>query len=170
MDKIITITDKKLLPEFEANSKVNYGTTSSEKDAFIVYKFVSNNTKVEWGINGYKTKSGDEYLIRTSHEKDGVENTNGKFNTLDKFLDIHSHWQKNDRSVASGYDGDFAGGDWNSINKTYNAFKTTNKKYPSEYPNYYIYHISSQKLYQYTPNNPSIFRKQIRTFRDFYKR
>jgi len=173
-DKITTVNDKKLLPALEANPKVNYkgnyGTTSSEADAFNVYKFVSDNTKAEWGINGYKTKSGDQYLLRTSHDPDAVSTTDGQFNPLQKFIDIHSHWQKTDLPKASGYGGDFAAGDYLVINKKYNQFKSANKKYPEAYPKYFIYHVNSKGLYQYTPDNPSILRRKIRNYVDFYKR
>jgi len=65
---------------------------------------------------------------------------------------------------------DFAEGDYLSINKTYNKFKSANKKYPDAYPKYFVYHINSKGLYQYTPNNPSVSRRKIRSSVDFYKR
>ena len=141
-----------------------------KKTPSTYFKFVADNTQAEWGINGYNTKSGEQYLIRTSNSRGEVSGTDGDFNKTDMFLNMHSHWQKDDKSVASGYNnGQVAEGDWRSVNRTYNTFKEANKDYPSQYPNFYIYHVNNRQIYRFTPLNPSIPGRKIKTYEDLYK-
>jgi len=139
----------------------NYTKTSST-EVGNVFEFAANNSNVEWGMQGVKTKNGIEYVLATSHDVDGV-NIDGARSKLGftesqiKF-DLHSH---------PGDGGTFEGSrgashvpgtidDMYRINTRSNADYRSGTYNASTFPRYFVYHKKSKTLYQYTPYENSL--------------
>ena len=178
----IRINDKKLLPQLtqdRRNYNGNYATTSSEADAGNLFLFVARNSEVEWGLNGYDTRNGRRFLIRTSHDKGSVGITNGPYNLLDMFVNVHSHVGKFGKNYASGYDVDpnknsnrihyTEYSDYVYMNDTFNAFKTANKPYPSKYPKLYIYVVKNNEKIEYNDSKRSIPKGKVNGYHNIIK-
>ena len=173
----IKIKDKSFLKSFmkqRNNSDGDFSLTSNSDLAASFFKFVAENTNVEWGMDGYKTKGKISYLIRTSHKEDQVNMFYGILNKLDMFYSIHSHPGKS-QSMPSGFEemnnGSkyiryTSGNDYTTITNIFNTFKIANKKYPESYPRIYLYHPKSKIRRQYTPLNPNKQVKRIINFID----
>ena len=181
-NKSIRINDKKLLPQLtqdRRNYNGNYATTSSEADAGNLFLFVARNSEVEWGLNGYDTRNGRRFLIRTSHDKGSVGITNGPYNLLDMFVNVHSHVGKFGKNYASGYDVDpnknsnrihyTEYSDYVYMNDTFNAFKTANKPYPSKYPKLYIYVVKNNEIIEYNDSKRSIPKGKVNGYHNIIK-
>jgi RHS repeat-associated protein len=138
-----------------------------------LFKFCSDNSNVEWRLNGYKNKGKTTYLIATSHEEDGVGITNGENNELDLFVSIHSH-PGDSPAKASGYGKKSVqgkklvstGDDQFNVNDVYLHFNNAGKAYPSQYPRFYIYHTKTQTRIGYDPDRPRTSVKKIRKASD----
>ena len=138
-----------------------------------LFKFCSDNSNVEWRLNGYKNKGKTTYLIATSHKEDGVFKTNGGNNELDLFVSIHSH-PGNSPEKASGYgknsvqDGQLKsfGDDQFNVNNVYIHFNNAGKVYPAQYPRFYIYHTKTQTRIGYDPDKSRTSVKKIRKASD----
>ncbi len=135
----------------------NYGTTSNAGDAFNVFKFGADYSKVEWGLNGYSTSLGYQFLVRTSHSEESVIVTDGPYNERDMRFDIHSHpdtkkkgasgeyWEFRDNWYAT-YDLKVAGGRFARI--------TPDGSIPvNKLPNHYVYVPDNREMYHYMHNN-----------------
>ncbi len=130
---------------------------------------MADNTKVEWGLNGYESDGESSYLIRTSHNKsytgrneDTVADTNGPFSEFEMTFNMHSH---PNNGMASGYSPTRYDGDMAIIESRRQRFERVNQQLPP----YYIYNRSEQSLYRYTPWNPSIpFRGNMTTLKQRY--
>ena len=153
----------------------NYAEGGSEM--VDLFYFVSNNTNVEWKLNGYKGENGDTYLLATSHKEDKVTNTDGGNDKLDLFVSFHNHpgdspakasgYGKN--STQSGKIYSIGGDDQFAVNEVYNRFKDANKAYPSGYPKFYIYHPKTHTRIGYDPFKPRTSVKKINNSSDLIK-
>ena len=149
----------------------NYAVGGAEMQD--LFKFCSDNSNVEWRLNGYKNKGKTTYLIATSHEEDGVGITNGENNELDLFVSIHSH-PGDSPAKASGYGKNSVqgkklvstGDDQFNVNDVYLHFNNAGKAYPSQYPRFYIYHTKTQTRIGYDPDSPRTSVKKIRKASD----
>ena len=150
----------------------NYAVGGAELQS--LFKFCSDNSNVEWRLNGYKDKGKTTYLIATSHSDESVAYTDGKNSGLDLFVSIHSH-PGDSSAKASGYgensvqNGNLysvGGDDQFTINNIYNHFKDAGKAYPSQYPQFYIYHTKTQTRIGYDPDSPRTSVKKIRKASD----
>lgn len=156
----IKVSDKGLLPQL-ANDPAStynghYGETSNANDAFNVFKFASDNSNVEWGLNGYKTENGDGFLLYTSHKSNRVRPLDGSFNEFYKHFDIHSH--PNTKAQGAS-DGDRVIAD-DRMQK--------NRRYSQAYPNlitpsYYVYGKQRKEVYNYTSTNPLVKTIKVNT-------
>ena len=178
----IRINDKKLLPQFTQNRNEydgNYAITSNEADAGKLFIFAAKNSEVEWGLNGYKTRNGKRFLIRTSHNSSSVGVTNGPYNLLDMFVNVHSHAGKSGRNYASGYDVDpnknsdniyyTDYSDFVYMNDTFNAFKAADKSYPDKYPKLYIYLVRNNEKIEYNDSRKRIPRGKVNGYQNIIK-
>lgn len=160
----IIINDKGLLPQLanapNSTYKGHYAETSNASDAFSIFKFASDNSKVEWGLKGYKTEGKDGFLIMTSHNAKRVYDTNGSFSEFYNIFDIHSHPNTTEQG-ASDTDRSYAYGR-EQKNKRYN------QAYPDLInPNFYVYNTALKEIYKYTPHNPQ--RKTINNINSPFK-
>jgi RHS repeat-associated protein len=149
----------------------NYAEGGSELQD--LFKFCSDNSNVEWSLNGYKNKGKTTYLIATSHKEGKVYKTNGENNELDLFVSIHSH-PGDSPAKASGYGKNSVqgkklvstGDDQFNVNDVYLHFNNAGKAYPSQYPRFYIYHTKTQTRIGYAPDSPRTSVKKIRKASD----
>ena len=149
----------------------NYAAGGSEM--IDLFYFVTNNTNVEWLLNGYKNGNSNSYLIATRHKEDRVKHTDGGNNKLDLFISIHSH-PGNSPAKASGYGRNSEqngilysyGDDQFNVNNVYNLFKNAGKTYPSQFPKFYIYHPATQTRIGYDPFKPRTSVKKIKMSSD----
>ena len=149
----------------------NYAEGGSELQD--LFKFCSDNSNVEWSLNGYKNKGKTTYLIATSHKEGKVYKTNGENNELDLFVSIHSH-PGDSPAKASGYgknsvqNGELKsyGDDQLTVNNVFVHFMNAGKAYPAQYPRFYIYHTKTQTRIGYDPDRPRTSVKKIRKASD----
>lgn len=177
----IVLRDKKFLKELmkkRDNYEGNFTITSSYKDAATFFKFASENTVVEWGMDGYKNDTGTHFLVRTSHSKEKVTRNSNSFNDLDLFYSIHSH-PGNSPAVPSGFEYEKNGADniyyiesndYIGVTNVYNEFKKAKKKYPSSYPDFYIYHPKTKRRVKYNPFKSNLQTSKIWHIMDFIKK
>jgi RHS repeat-associated protein len=81
----ITVNDKEILPQLAEKNpdlvqkhhadkkevlKGSSATTKSTAESLKVFKFMSENTNVEWALQGNNTKSGINWIIGTLHSND----------------------------------------------------------------------------------------------------
>jgi hypothetical protein len=160
----LQVNDKSLLPQLAGNNGT--ATTSNLSDAFNVFKFSADNSKVEWSLSGFKQNEKNMFYLNT--ENSPLESSTGigtSFQTKDMLFNVHSHtgagdntkggsgyiynpYQKAYTEYYTGYDADLS-------NTLYNQ---TGKVMPL-----YVYYVPSNTLYQYTPNNPSINKGTIKS-------
>ncbi len=109
-----TINDKSLLPSMlkaqnrPQNHHSTFGKTANIQDAAKLFLFAADNSDVEWKLDVYKDQEEVTAIVITDHNEMSVENgqwakkvtkTNG-----DKYIDIHSHPNKNGKQEASNAD------------------------------------------------------------------
>ncbi|MDR1198834.1 MAG: hypothetical protein LBK94_07470 [Prevotellaceae bacterium] len=179
----ITIKDRSIFDQLtitrdQNDYNGNYAITTNREDIFNVFKFAADNTSVEWSIDGYRTKSGNnEYFIGTSHKENSVSSSYGmeKFDELDLIVDIHSHpgdatWEGTKGASI---------GDMNNVINRYYRFEeagmiNTNKWFSTEgrntvFPKHYLYHKHSRTLYHYTPWKNNIYIRQVNNGSGLYR-
>lgn len=156
-ENILTINDRTILDMLSCKSaedNLNYAVSSSE-DIGNIFLFVSNNSDVEWKLQGFKLDNKSVYVIGTNHKADevtGLLGEKGEFLEKNLKFDIHSHPSVNDNvKGASGADTPKLGlyGDMKVITNRYYRMKNS-------LPPHYVYHRKSKSLTQYTPWNSSI--------------
>ncbi len=180
-----TVNDQSILPGLSTSRSDydgNYAITNNKNEAFKVFYHAANNTDVEWGIDGYRTSSGNEYVLRTSHKKDEVAASTGlsQYSELNMIFNIHSHpgdgiinWE----GTRGGSDGDM-----DNIRNRYDRFQDAGMSHTgtwfqrndnnqwSIYPKHYVYHKQSKNLYHYTPWKSSILiRSNTKKGSDLYR-
>jgi hypothetical protein len=172
----VDVNDQDFLPQLAGNPATmydgHYGETTNKVDAFNVFKYAADNTNVEWGVNGYKTDEGRNYLLRTSHSNEHVAATDGNNNSLDLSFSMHIHPNASDSYKPSGSIDRFGtvrGGDLYNVNVTYSEFNAVGKQWPGQYPSYYIYHKQSKSLYHYNYQGKTTLIRPIKTASDFYR-
>lgn len=112
---------------------------------------------MEWGVEGFRTKKGNQYLIRTSHKNGYVNKVLNVFKDTDIFFTIHSHLNQDDKGASGPYkylnNGSnkirvtiSQGGDWLFIDNIYSSFESVGKK---NVPPSYIYNVPLKIRYQY---------------------
>ena len=172
--KSIVIRDKKLLPQLRShrrNFDGHFTTTNNSSDAGKLFKFLSDNSNVEWGMEEYSTEGGMQYLIRTSHNENRINRTNEGFNDLDLVLSIHSH-PKGPAKASGPYNGGYVRvdeeGDWGGVHHTYQKFNEAGIN-PKKWPKFYIYNVPTKEKIQYSDANNSIKTKKVTSYWDLLK-
>ena len=66
----VTVTDTDILPSLEQNNQAT--SISSENEAFNVFKFAADNSKVEWGLVGYQENGSNQYALYTDQGSDNL--------------------------------------------------------------------------------------------------
>ncbi len=133
------------------NTGSDYGVTSSLRDALDVFKFASDNSKVEFGVQGYKLDNGDfSYVVGTSRSDNYAFNgyhlgLSGGYTIENLQFDLHSHTRQ---AGASGYNRKKPTGD---RNRQYGHHTKLGESGKNLSLHYYIYHTPSSRLYRYGP-------------------
>ena len=175
-------TDRTILTDLSENKRGFSGSYTISKDknkSFKVFLFAANNSDVEWGIDGYRTSSGNEYFIRTSHQKDAVAMSTSLagYNEYTQVFKIHSHPAIDGTKGASGF-GHYYSGDMANIEHLRRRFQNVgmrdvntwfqNNGQWTIFPKHYIYHKQSRVLYHYTPWENSIYIRKINKANNLY--
>ena len=157
-NRSLNVDDKEILPAFVGKNDFSFVATSNVNDAFNVFKFASDNSDVEWGLDGYQsTKGGNRYVLRTSFSDEAVGYRHGLYGDEDMIFNMNTHPGGDDTKMASGQISPFGyeGGDMSNLAKRYNNAKSVNKKYPAAYPKHFIYHKNSQSLIYFNDKTTS---------------
>ena len=163
----VTVSDRSILDDLtKTEVKTDGGTEVSShssktgiNDMFKVFKFASDNTKVEWAIH----RNGDSYTIGTGHKTDNAASWEDYVGAMPNAT-VHSHpgtWQDMADEINSmGYGSSF-----------YNTDQTHAKqeidKYGSKARINYAYFPVSRRLYKVGYNN-AFFIKNVVSYKSFY--
>ena len=163
----VTVSDRSILDDLtKTEVKTDGGTEVSShssktgiNDMFKVFKFASDNTKVEWAIH----RNGDSYTIGTGHKTDNAASWEDYVGAMPNAT-VHSHpgtWQDMADEINSmGYGSAF-----------YNTDQTHAKqeidKYGSKARINYVYFPVSRRLYKVGYYNASFIRN-IKNHKGFY--
>ena len=163
----VTVSDRSILDDLtKTEVKTDGGTEVSShssktgiNDMFKVFKFASDNTKVEWAIH----RNGDTYTIGTGHKTDNAASWEDYVGAMPNAT-VHSHpgtWQDMADEINSmGYGSAF-----------YNTDQTHAKqeidKYGSKARINYVYFPVSRRLYKVGYYNASFIRN-IKNHKGFY--
>lgn len=163
----VTVSDRSILDdltktEVKTDGGAEVSSHSSKtgiNDMFKVFKFASDNTKVEWVIH----RNGDSYTIGTGHKTDNAASWEDYVGAMPNAT-VHSHpgtWQDMADEINSmGYGSAF-----------YNTDQTHAKqeidKYGSKARINYVYFPVSRRLYKVGYYNASFIRN-IKNHKGFY--
>ena len=176
----LKVNDTKILSGLSENRtdyNGNYAISNNKKETFNVFYHMANNTNVEWGIDGYRTSGDNEYIIRTSHNDEGVTMSTSlsRYNEFNQIFNIHSHpgdatWEGTKGAST---------GDQNIVINRYNRFQGAGMKHPdvwfkkdgqwTVFPKNYVYHKQSKTLYNYTPWKSNIFIRKTSKASDMHR-
>jgi len=171
-DKGISVTDQSILnnlskddPNYIANSfwgkKIGaWSKTSNKRDAYKVFKFGSDNSQVEWGLEEY---TNDRFLIGNNHFSEAVGSMTdvAGYNIKDLKRDYHSHLgTTNTDNQASGQMGD-QGHASRIIQELLNQ-----KIDYSNHPKFFIYMPQLESKFQYNPWNNKFNIKNVKNAND----
>ena len=153
----------------------HYSSTQNIDEAFKVYFFMTQNTNVEWAINGFRTDGPNEYVINTTHYQDKVKKIteSNKYSEYNMIFIIHNH---NLVDGTKGASGDRLNGDMSNIINLHKKFQNKDihqwcviNGVRTKFPPHYVYHNESSVLYYYTPTQSSIYIRKINTYQDLYR-
>jgi uncharacterized protein RhaS with RHS repeats len=85
----LTVTDTDILPSLEQNNQAT--SITSENEAFNVFKFASDNSKVEWGLVGYEENGSNQYALYTDQGSDNLRMPQYALNLDNTQSFLHSH-------------------------------------------------------------------------------
>ena len=151
----------------------HYSSTQDIDEAFKVYFFMTQNTNVEWAINGFRLDRANEYVIATMHNESSVTHITkmSQYSVYNQIFSIHNH-----NSI-----GGTKGGSWVDVDNIRiihrNEFnsKDINRWFVHNgqstiFPKHYVYHNQSSVLYYYLPDGRSdIYIRKINTYKDLYR-
>lgn len=164
----------------------HYASTTDIDEAFKVFKFMADNTNVEWEIAGFRTSGHNEYVIGSTHDVSPYGNSSiyEVAGSVTSITSIPSHSSNKEIFCIHSHHGGTMGASEGDIN---NIIRLYNREYGKEMPNihqwykkdgewttfpkHYIYHNATQNLYYYTPyeGQSSIFIRNAKSHRDLYR-
>lgn len=145
----------------------NYAISTNKEQSFEVFLFAANNSDVEWSISGFGKGKANEYLVGTLHRKNLSQITmNDKgYNEFNMIFSIHSHPSITGTRGGSNLYGQ---GDIPNMIERHDRFVEKGIN-PIYVPKEYVYHKYGKALYNYTPQNPSIYVRLINRANDLYR-
>lgn len=161
-------TEKSFLFDLASdNVGSDFGVTSNLDDALDVFKFSSDNSKVEFGVQGFQLDNGDySYVVGTSRSDNYALNAynlglSGGYTVDNIQFDLHSHTRT---AGASGYTTGKPTGD---RKRQFGHYNQNGGKLSLHY---YIYHTPTNGLYRYGPRDGDQFIGTINESSDFVKK
>ncbi len=163
----VTVSDRSILDdltktEVKTDGGAEVSSHSSKtgiNDMFKVFKFASDNTKVEWVIH----RNGDSYTIGTGHKTDNAASWEDYVGAMPNAT-VHSHPGINaivsEETYSMGYGATVRNNDQNN-------FKLDVKKYGIAARKNYVYFPNSGRLYKVGYNN-AFFIKNVVSYKSFY--
>ena len=86
----VIVNDRSVLKQLSkfTNNNYNgsYAITENANDAATLFKFVAENTNVEWRLNGYKEKGQYKFFVGTSHHNNSVKRPSRVMNNLNLYI------------------------------------------------------------------------------------
>ena len=149
--KNIVVKDKGILSQL-SRGKGSKSESFSRSDMNHVFRFLADNTDVEWGVSGFKTGKGTAYVLYTSHKAGSVTPDHGGHSVMDMTFNIHSHPRKNGRNEASdsripGTNKFIKGSDTYFASSIIEFFRSNIKE--KEIPPFWIYNARTRQRFQY---------------------
>ena len=163
----VTVSDRSILDDLtKTEVKTDGGTEVSShssktgiNDMFKVFKFASDNTKVEWAIH----RNGDSYTIGTGHKTDNAASW-GDYSKDKPNATVHSHPGINaiasEETYSMGYGAAIQNNDQNKVISDIDKNGIAARKN-------YVYFPNSGRLYKVGYNN-AIFIKNVVSYKSFY--
>jgi hypothetical protein len=175
----ITLQDRNILKQLSIRRSDykggQYGTTNNFVESAKLFKFVADNTDVEWGFDAFRTSKGKViFQIRTSNDTDGVFSHPTIETLCNMIFALHSHPRKGGNDYASG---DFGSGrvisDYSTPYSDYDTFIRINgriqnacgKSHPL--PRFFLYNARTKNFFEYDFNRSSIDKRRVNTYGDF---
>ena len=172
----ITLQDRNILKQLSIRrSDYNggqYGTMNNFTESAKLFKFVADNTDVEWGFDAFRVSKGKTiFQIRTLNSSEGVSThfTDANYCNLEYIL--HSHPRKNGNDYASG---DFGSGrtfsNYSTPDSDYDTFIRINGSIQTEckeshrLPHFFLYNARTKNFFEYDFNRNSIGKRRINTY------
>ena len=152
----LRIDDQSILPGLmkqRANLQINFTMSQDKTEMFEVFKFVSDNTNVEWMMTAMFENSDRNYILGT-HHSEYYTSTLG-FEKQDLIFTMHNH--------PNPYDGLPSPGDMRSADKNIQYYETSPNKSP-----FYVYGVKDKTLYNYDNAN-SYFIRDVNNPKDLYR-
>ncbi|MCG8574237.1 MAG: hypothetical protein MI810_05075, partial [Flavobacteriales bacterium] len=140
----------------------HYGISDNQEETFKLFKYLADNTDVEWSVASYETDGEDIYYLGTYKAETIAPGHSQKFMD-EKMLTsvIHSHPDVNGTEGASGDEGSYYTGDMQLILERSRRFK----KWGLKLPTHYVYHKHTQIVYKYTPYRSDIFIGKVQSYK-----
>ena len=140
----------------------HYGISDNKEETFKLFKYLADNTDVEWSVASYETDGEDIYYLGTYKAETIAPGHSQKFMD-EKMLTsvIHSHPDVNGTEGASGDEGSYYTGDMQLILERSRRFK----KWGLKLPTHYVYHKHTQIVYKYTPYRSDIFIGKVQSYK-----
>ena len=163
----VTVSDRSILDdltktEVKTDGGAEVSSHSSKtgiNDMFKVFKFASDNTKVEWVIH----RNGDTYTIGTGHKTDNAASW-GDYSKDKPNATVHSHPGINaiasEETYSMGYGAAIQNNDQNKVISDIDKNGIAARKN-------YVYFPNSGRLYKVGYNN-AIFIKNVVSYKSFY--
>ena len=183
----IDIQDKSLLSQLSSSPAKDYdghyGISNDKMETLGLFKFLADNTDVEWSFAGLQLEGKRQYFISTSHNDNAVTYSEDLLRPQNLLFHFHSHSKINGNDKASGVysrlnNGEKTvkhfrneAGDWGIVNKAYNKIKKIfgdNYSYRN-YPPFYIYNARTRKRIRYSPFNPQESIINVNVIKDLMK-
>ena len=163
----VTVSDRSILDdltktEVKTDGGAEVSSHSSKtgiNDMFKVFKFASDNTKVEWAIH----RNGDTYTIGTGHKTDNAASWEDYVGAMPNAT-VHSHPGINaivsEETYSMGYGAAIQNNDQNKVISDIDKNGIAARKN-------YVYFPNSGRLYKVGYNN-AIFIKNVVSYKSFY--
>ena len=94
VNEFVTIYDRTILPSLSGKPTslgTHYAFTRDAVDAFNLFKFVADNSNVEWGLNGFMHDGKEIYSIRTNNNDRFVRMVYFQYKESNITFSLHSH-------------------------------------------------------------------------------
>ena len=145
-----------------------YGIMNNLNESVKLFKFVADNTNVEWGLDAFRDSNGNEkFQIRTSNDMNVVRTNYTMQNIGNMKFTMHSHSRVNGNDNASGA---FGSGQYSSNASTpdsdYDTYIRLNGRYQQikgkgHVVPHFLYNARTKNFFEYDCYNNSINKHRI---------
>lgn len=169
---MITLQDQNILKQLSIRRNDygggQYGIMNNLNESVKLFKFVADNTNVEWGLDAFRDSNGNEkFQIRTSNDMNVVRTNYTMQNIGNMKFTMHSHSRVNGNDNASGA---FGSGQYSSNASTpdsdYDTYIRLNGRYQQikgkgHVVPHFLYNARTKNFFEYDCYNNSINKHRI---------